>query len=134
MLPDTLRNIWKFFALRGTCYTSNYAKLNALYMMADPWSMTSPSERYRFAETNQIILRNFGEVDTLLEIGCGEGHQSLYLQQLCNRLIGLDVSHIAVKRSRRRCSGSEFLVGDIFCREICAQAPFDLVVGCEVLY
>jgi SAM-dependent methyltransferase len=134
MSSDTLRKIWKRFALRGARYASNHAMLKALYMLHDPWSMASPRERYRFAETNQLILRNFGEVNTLLEIGCGEGHQSLYLRQLCNRLIGLDVSDIAVKRARRRCPGSEFLVGDIFCQEIRVQAPFDLVVGCEVLY
>jgi len=134
MLNETLRKVWRRFALRGTRYTSKYAKLNALYVMDDPWNMASPSERYRFAETNRLILQNFGKVDTILEIGCGEGHQSLYLRELCNRLVGLDVSYIAVKRARRRCPRGEFLVGDVFCQEIYAQAPFDLVVGCEVLY
>ena len=136
MLPDTLRKTWKRFTLRfrGTRYTSNYAKLDKRYMLEDPWNMTSSSEQYRFTETNQLILRNFGKVNTILEIGCGEGHQSLYLQQMCNRLIGLDVSNLAVQRARRRCPESEFFVGDIFCEEISVQAPFDLVVCCEALY
>jgi hypothetical protein len=44
------------------------------------------------------------------------------------------VSGRAVERARKRCPGSEFLVGDIFSQEVSARAPFDLVVACEVLY
>lgn len=130
-----LKKIWMRLALRGLRYSSDYAKLDAIYRMEDPWHMASPSEEYRFAETNRLILEKFGRVGLLLEIGCGEGHQSLQLQQACcNRLIGLDVSGRAVERARRRCPGSEFLVGDIFSQKVRAKAPFDLVVACEVLY
>jgi SAM-dependent methyltransferase len=129
-----LRRIWKRFALRGVGYSSDYAKLDRLYMVNDPWRMTSPGEEYRFSETNRLILGEFGRVNSILEIGCGEGHQSVHLEQACNRLIGLDVSGRAVGRARRRCPGSEFLVGDIFCEKVHSRSPFDLVVACEVLY
>jgi SAM-dependent methyltransferase len=130
-----LKKIWMRLALRGLQYSSDYAKLDAIYRMGDPWHMASPSEEYRFAETNRLILEKFGRVGSLLEIGCGEGHQSLHLRQACSdRLIGLDVSGRAVDRARRRCPGSEFLVGDVFSQKVRAKAPFDLVVACEVLY
>jgi SAM-dependent methyltransferase len=129
-----LKKFWMRFALRGVHYSSNYAKLDAIYMVDDPWGMASPSEEYRFAGTNKLILKKFGRVGSILEIGCGEGHQSLHLRQVCDRLIGLDVSGRAVRRARRRCSGGKFLVGDIFSQEVGAHAPFDLVVACEVLY
>jgi len=103
-------------------------------MVSDPWNMASPSEQYRFAETNRLIMEKFGRVGSLLEIGCGEGHQSLYLKLVCHRLTGLDVSARAVQRARKRCTSAEFLVGDVFCQEANARAPFDLVVACEVLY
>jgi len=68
-----------------------------------------------------------------LEIGCGEGHQSVHLATICDRLIGIDVSPRAVERARMRCANGEFLVGDAFSAGI-GRGPFDLVVACEVLY
>ena len=129
-----LRGRWIHHTLQGAHYTSDYAKMDAMYAVDDPWRMASTSEAYRFSETNRLILEKFGRVGSLLEIGCGEGHQSLQLRQTCDRLIGLDVSPRAVERARRRCPESEFLVGDVFSQEVDARAPFDLVVACEVLY
>ena len=129
-----LKKYWMRFALLGSHCASDYSKLDRIYMAHDPWRMASPREEYRVAETNRLILDKFGRVGSLLEIGCGEGHQSIHLWRTCDRLVGLDVSARAVKRARRRCRGCEFLVGDIFSSEVNAHAPYDLVVACEVLY
>jgi len=115
-------------------YSNDCKKMDNFYMLNDPWSMALPFQQYRFSETNRLILEKFGRVGSLLEIGCGEGHQSLHLRKVCDSLTGLDVSHRAVKRARSKCSKGEFLVGDVFSSEIDARAPFDLVVACEVLY
>lgn len=122
------------FLLRHIHYSSNYAKLNALYRTEDPWHMTLPSEQHRFEETNRFIKEKFGPMKSLLEIGCGEGHQSVYLRRLCDHLIGLDVSARAVERARKRCPDCSFLVGDIFSKEAGIQGSCDLAVACEVLY
>jgi len=95
--------------------------------------MASEAEMFRFAQTNRVIARQFGHVGSLLEIGCGEGHQSVHLATICDRLIGIDVSPRAVERARMRCANGEFLVGDAFSAGI-GRGPFDLVVACEVLY
>jgi SAM-dependent methyltransferase len=121
-LAAMMKSFWMRFALRGVRYKSDYTKLDAIY------------EEYRFAETNRLILEKFGRVGSLLEVGCGEGHQSLQLWKTCDRLIGCDVSARAVKRAGGRCPKGEFLVGDIFSDRVLARAPFDLVVACEVLY
>jgi len=131
---DKLKRIWRRVILRDVRYRDSCKTLDKFYMVSDPWNMGSPSEQYRFAETNRVILEEIGRVGSLLEVGCGEGHQSLYLKLVCNRLTGLDVSARAVQRARKRCTSAEFLVGDIFCQEANARAPFDLVVACEVLY
>jgi len=71
-------------------------------------------------------MEQFGRVSSLLEIGCGEGHQSAQLQLVCDRLTGLDVSGRAVKRARGRCPGGEFLVGDVFSQEVDARGHLTL--------
>jgi SAM-dependent methyltransferase len=129
-----LKNTWRRAVLKRVQYSSDYRKLDIVYTMPDPWQMTSSAEQCRFAKTNEQILEKFGRVHSILEIGCGEGHQSLYLQQVCDRLTGLDVSSRAIRRARSKCPQADFIVGDMFSEEVNALAPFDIVVSCEVLY
>ena len=133
-ISDKSRRFWKRYTLSGTHYSDNHKKLNMLYAMSDPWHMDSPVEQYRFAVTNELILKEFGQVGSILEIGCGEGHQSTHLKQVCDHLTGIDVSARAIKRARKRCPRCEFLIGDVFSQEVVVFAPFDLVFACEVLY
>jgi 2-polyprenyl-3-methyl-5-hydroxy-6-metoxy-1,4-benzoquinol methylase len=131
---DVLKNNFIRIMRRDIQYSNDYKKIDRIYIVNDPWFMDSPNEQHRFLETNRLILENFGKVDKLLEIGCGEGHQSLWLQRICDRLIGVDVSARAVDRAQKRCPGKEFLVGDVFSQKVVSKAPYDLVVACEVLY
>jgi SAM-dependent methyltransferase len=83
----------------------------------------------------EIIAAHLAPVGTILEIGCGEGHQSEYLTRACGRLYGIDVSALAIRRARRRCHGGRFAVGDPFAFAFKDMpAAVDLVVACEVLY
>ena len=122
--------------MRGLEYADNHSRLNALYYMQDPWGFTDVREEERFTETNRIFLREFGQVGSLLELGCAEGHQSVHLMRVCRQLYGLDVSAKAVRRARRRCPGAKFEVGDLTSptRFAGAHERFDAVVACEVLY
>jgi SAM-dependent methyltransferase len=134
-IADRLKSLWIRFAFRrGLRYSNDYERLNSAYFIGDPWNMASLGEQHRFAATNGLILETFGQVGSLLEIGCGEGHQSVYLRQICNRLTGLDVSIRAIERARRRCPNCTFLVGDIYSQELGGHKPFDVVVASEVLY
>jgi SAM-dependent methyltransferase len=131
---DNLKNYWMRFALHNVGYSNDYKRMNTVYLLANPWRLDSAWERYRFEETNRLISKNFGRVGSLLEVGCGEGYQSLYLQQICDHITGLDVSRRAVERARRMCPNGDFLVGNLFSKAAGMKAPFDLVVACEVLY
>jgi trans-aconitate methyltransferase len=129
------RRVWMKQALRGISDNDAYDRLERAYRVTDPWNLDSPVEHARFAATNEILSRQFGKVRDLLEIGCGEGVQSAYLQQLTERLHGIDVSPTAVARARERLPNAHFHAGDL------AQQPwnhdgtrFDLAVACEVLY
>jgi SAM-dependent methyltransferase len=111
------------------------ARFDRLYLVRDPWSLNCDRERFRFRETNRLIIENFGHPHSLLEIGCGEGRQTSELQQVCDRLYGIDVSRRALRRAERRCPQATFAVGNAYGLSPFVQAPrFDLVTACEVLY
>lgn len=130
-----VRKAWRKMAMRGLTASDNYGQLNRLYAVPDPWNMTAPSEQRRFEMTNTLIAQRSSVLDTILEVGCGEGHQSEHLKTLCTRLDGVDVSDRAVERARQRVPGCRFGVGTL--QSMPWSIPdggYDLVVACEVLY
>lgn len=130
-----LRRSWMKYALRGVGGADNHARLELAYRVADPWNMESQLERLRFERTSAIIRRHFPARRSILEIGCGEGHQSEHLMPLCDQLYGIDVSETAVSRARRRLPGAQFAATDLFAQPWGREpGRFDLVVACEVLY
>jgi SAM-dependent methyltransferase len=130
-----LRDFWVRLALRRVHYADRADKLDRLYRVEDPWHMDSAKEQARFAWTNRLIAAQFAPLGSILEIGCGEGHQSQHLARVCDRLYGIDVSARAVRRAARRCQAATFAAGDPFSFRL-ADMPtkVDLVVACEVLY
>lgn len=120
--------------MRRAHYADQHRQHERFYWVPDPWNMRSAREQYRFRETNTLIEQNFGRLETILEIGCGEGHQSQYLSRLCNRHIGVDVSARAVGRARRLLPKSEFHTGDVFNGPSPTGEFAELVTAFEVLY
>jgi SAM-dependent methyltransferase len=120
--------------LRGVHFGSRYRRLELLYWIRDPWDLDSDRQRVRFHEINRLIEENFGHVGRVLEIGCGEGHQSQELLRVCDELVGTDVSTKAVRRARARCPQATFVVGDVFGGTKLQSPRADLVLACEVLY
>lgn len=135
VIAPRLRDCWVRFALRRVHYTDRADKLDLLYMVEDPWHLQSAKEQARFAWTNRLIAEHFGRPETILEIGSGEGYQSEYLAQACDRLYGIDVSPRAVRRARQRCREAHFVAGDpLTHRFVDMPQAVDLVVACEMLY
>lgn len=135
LLQKVKRRSWMKYALRGVGGNDNFERLDLAYTVEDPWNMDSPTEQARFEATNRIIERTFGRVGSLLELGCGEGHQSAHLARLADRAYGVDVSAKAIERARQRLPATEFATGDIFQQPWGDESGrFDLVTACEVLY
>lgn len=132
---DLIRGAWRKIALRNLTASDNHRQLDRLYALPDPWDMRSAREQHRCAMTNAIIESKLGRVETILELGCGEGHQSQHLMLLCDQLYGLDVSPRAVMRARQRVPEARIEIGTL---PVVPWTPpggrFDLVVACEVLY
>lgn len=129
------RRAWMKYAMRGVGANDNYERLDFAYSVKDPWNMDSPRETARFEATNRIIEREFGPLASLLEIGCGEGHQSLYFSRVASQVHGLDVSERAVARARLRVPSGRFSATDMFAQPwLDSASRSDLVTACEVLY
>lgn len=135
MLGKAQRRLWMKYALRGVGGSDNHSRLDLAYSMEDPWNMDSALERARFEATNGIIARAFGRVGSILELGCGEGHQTRHLATLSDEQYGIDVSAQAVDRARIRLPAAHFAATDIFAQPWGdSRHRFDLVTACEVLY
>lgn len=129
------RRLWMRYALREVSGADNHAQLDRIYSLEDPWNMDSAQEIARFQATNELIAQRFGQVGDLLEIGCGEGHQTRWLAKVSQRQYALDVSARAVERAQQRVPAAQFHVGDIFSQPWTPPGGrFDLVTACDVLY
>ena len=135
LLRKARRRLWMKYALRGVGGSDNHARLDLAYSVEDPWNMDSALERARFEATNAVIERAFGHVGSVLELGCGEGHQTRWLARISDEQFGVDVSAQAIERARLRLPTARFEATDIF-GQPWGDAPgrFDLVTACEVLY
>ncbi len=135
LLRKARRRLWMKYALRGVGGSDNFDRLDLAYNVEDPWNMGSELERARFEATNQVIRTAFGRVGSVLELGCGEGHQTEYLARLSDEQYGVDVSAQAIERARRRLPRAQFAATDVFGHPWGDQRHrFDLVTACEVLY
>lgn len=138
-LAAYFRRRWRRLNLRGVERADAHLRLELLYRLNDPWNMASDRERYRFEETSRILRQALvspaERVESILEIGCGEGHQSEHLAPLCRSLSGIDISPTAVGRARQRLPGASFTAGDLLAQPWAAQRNrFDIVTAFEVLY
>jgi SAM-dependent methyltransferase len=135
LLQKIKRRSWMKYALRGVGPNDNFERLDLAYSIEDPWNMDSPTELARFEGTNRIISREFGRVGSLLELGCGEGHQTRHFTELADSVYGLDVSAKAVERARLRLPGAQFAATDLANEPWSAdKGRYDLITACEVLY
>ncbi len=135
----SLRRRWRRLNLRGVGQADAHVRLDLLYRIRDPWGMDTDRERHRFVETSRILHEKLiapaPRAGSILEIGCGEGHQGEYLAPLCERLAGIDVSATAVARARERLPGADLVAGDLLAQPWAGELDrYDVVTACEVLY
>jgi len=119
----------------GSGLSPRAQRFDSLYTQRiDPWDFrTSAYERAKYAATVDALPRS--HYRRALEIGCSIGELSRVLRQRADRVLGLDVSAVAVNEARRvhgDVSGLQFEVAEMP-REF-PDGIFDLVVLSEVLY
>jgi SAM-dependent methyltransferase len=138
-LRARVRRRWFRTTLRHVDEAGARTRFDLAYWLGDPWEMQGEREQHRFRECDRVIREQViapaHRVGSILEIGCGEGHQGVYLARLCDRLTGIDVSATAVRRARRRLPGAELRAGDLFDQPWAGERDrFDVVTAFEVLY
>jgi 2-polyprenyl-3-methyl-5-hydroxy-6-metoxy-1,4-benzoquinol methylase len=84
-----------------------------IYAEENPWHLDSPREQHRFRKTNEILLREFGHVHSIIEFGCGEGFQTEFLMKTADTIFGVDASQKAIERARKRLPSMRFEQGRI---------------------
>ncbi len=74
----------------------------------DPWGyLSQPQKRRRFELTLQMIEgpRNGARFRSAIEVGCAEGAFTQMLAPLCDSLLAVDFSKVALERAKLRCRG-----------------------------
>lgn len=133
-LKKLQRRLWMRYAMR-TGGVEDSSDFDLAYRIEDPWGMDSQAEQARFDATNGIIERCFGRIGSLLELGCGEGHQTGHFARVSERQFGIDISPRAIERARLRLPAAQFANTDIFNLPWASgRGQFDLVTACEMLY
>lgn len=134
-LIETFRKLWVRLWLRNAKFNGRYGNLNRLYAIKDPWHLDGAKERARFEATNAMIREIVPQCTSLLEIGCGEGLQTLRLLDVSRSVTGIDVSHLAIQRARLNCPKANFVIGEAeSLANLLPNQRFDLVTAFEVLY
>lgn len=127
------KNMLERWSIRRRQFDGTAETLDALYSKPDPWGL-GRKEHFRFEATNDLILANAGELDSILEIGCGEGYQTRYLRAIADHVSGLDISPTALARARRAVPRADFVEGTLpAARAALPRQRYDLVTLCEVL-
>ena len=98
----------------------------------DPFSYaTTPYEASRLEAMDASLGK--GNLGTVLEVGCAEGHFTAKLTRRAGRVIAMDISEVALQRARPRASAA-FIEADLMTWDPGMFAPFDVIVIGDVLY
>jgi len=97
----------------------------------DPWNFNSSAyEKKRFS----MIMEFVGPIkpQSILELGCAEGHLTKYLWHVCHNIEAVDISKTAIQRVEKIVPGVKFILGDF--TKMNFPKKFSLIVASEVLY
>jgi len=125
---------WRIFTDFLPLYFTEKHFENLYRHKRDPWNYEhSHFEREKYLKTLQAIPE---EVETIWEIGCGEGVFTQLLLEKGKRVRGVDISPTALSRARERLKD--------FDDRVCLQklniaredieGTFDLILASEILY
>jgi peptidoglycan/xylan/chitin deacetylase (PgdA/CDA1 family)/2-polyprenyl-3-methyl-5-hydroxy-6-metoxy-1,4-benzoquinol methylase len=102
-------------------------------LQPDPWKYTSPYEQKKYEQTLELLPSI--RFEQVLELACAEGHFTVQLAPKVNNLLAVDISQVALERTKERCAGFSnisYQLLDLTKDQI--PGKFDLIICSEVLY
>ncbi len=104
----------------------------------DPWGFEVPHYRYQRRKYDTLVsLLPDRQFQNTLDLGCGIGLLSQRLAAHSKKVLGLDVSKVAIAAARQRLAGVDniaFDQADVTNLPAQLDGAFDLVVVADVLY
>jgi len=132
-------NKLKFFINNILFKLVRYREINFLYeiiyFFKNPWNLNNESEILRYKKINEYLLKfnKLNKFESAIEIGSGEGHQSIYLSHIINNLDSIEISSIATKRAKEKhLSNINFKNVNLY--DYNSNKNYDLVIASEVIY
>jgi len=123
-----------FFAFLNSprIFSGDLEKFENLFKQSqDPWNFAnSPYEKKRFKMIMKIV--NSIKPQSILELGCAEGHLTGHLLSTCCDITAVDISKTALRRAEQMVPGVKFVLGDF--TKINFTKKFSLILAPEVLY
>ena len=105
--------------------------LTKRFTAKDPWHFeTSEYEKNRF--TTMLELNKLVAHDTILEVGCAEGHFTKMLTTICDHVDGLDIIPVAIERAKERAPKAKYFLGSI--ETFSAPKKYDVLNCSETIY
>ncbi len=110
------------------------AYFEARYVIPDPWRLaTSAYERERARATLDALEGR--RYSSAIDLGCGEGVFTSQLLGQCDRVVAVDFSSLAIRRTRRRFAHDPRVdVRHLDIRTASLDGSFDLVLCAEIFY
>lgn len=100
----------------------------------DPWEAASADEQARFDLVVSLLARaNRGRFESAAELGCAEGIFTERLLPLCDAIVSLDFSDVALARARMRIPDGRVRFRKWDMRHDPIPGSFDLVVAMGVM-
>lgn len=126
------RTLWADWRIRRARHSDD-DRFERLYAATtDPWALSvSPMAQQRYLAVIDA-LTPLTPCNSILDVGCGEGHLTRYLTGLSHRVVGIDVSPSAVARAQYSVPSAHFIVSGVDAYQ--APKPFDIVTAVEMLY
>ena len=113
--------------LRWLLHFNKYVALASWMVVCEHFN-TDPERNDKLLRfTQEFIKANIGSEDTVLDVGCHQGHLTRHIASLCSRVVGIDIDQALLARARQLGTPAnvEFRVQDILALN--GEERFDVV-------
>ncbi len=106
-----------------------YYDLEKINKKEDPWKSYLPYRKKTFKQLLSLI--QLAPHQSILEVGCAQGHFTEMLTQISDDVTAIDVSSAAVEQARKNVKGAKFYTSSL--EDFDPHRRFDVIVCSEIL-